>query len=92
MNRLKAFFHLCWVLGHDHEPIVDTEARRAFNRCTRCGHEHQYDFQASLPLEWIGFASGDNKCPLCMGWKPKAWKFCSSGYCELNPKGPIRLV
>lgn len=83
----------CRRKGCDSEQIVDCENRRTYQKCKVCGKETQYDFQAYLNgTDWVGFCSGENKCSLCMGWKPRAWKFCSSSYCELNPKGPMRLV
>lgn len=92
MNRWKAFFNLCWLVGHGHEQIVDCDARRSFNRCTKCGHEFQYDFQACLSPEWIGFCDKQHSCPLCMGWKPKKWDRCANEICTLNPNGPLRLL
>lgn len=91
MNRWKAFFGLCWLRGHDHQQIVDYEARRVFMLCTRCGHEFQYDFQAALTPEWIGFRMEGHRCPLCGGWKPKDWDRCAIEICEMNPDGLLRL-
>lgn len=83
----------CELFGCKSSQIVDCENRRVYQKCAVCGKESQYDFQMEISgTDWIGFASGENKCSLCMGWKPKAWKFCSSSYCEMNPKGPIKLV
>jgi hypothetical protein len=89
VNRWKAFFGLCWLRGHDHEQIVDCDARRAFNRCKACGHEFQYDFQEALPPYWIGFCDKAHSCPLCMGWKPKDWDRCANEICAMNPDGPL---
>lgn len=84
---------LCKWLGHKlGEQVVDTERRKAYNPCLRCGAECQFDFQSGLSPLWCGFSSGENKCPLCMGWKPRALKFCANTYCELNPNGPFRLI
>lgn len=91
MNIWKALFNLCWLKGHDHEQIVDCDARRSFNRCTRCGHEHQYDFQATLSPNWIGFCDPPHRCPLCLGWKPPDWDRCANEICSMNPNGPIKL-
>lgn len=85
---------LCKWLGHKlGDQVVDTERRKCYNPCLRCGHETQFDFQASLDPRWIGFASSanGNRCPLCFGWKPRASQFCTGTFCELNPNGPIRL-
>lgn len=91
MSRWKAFFELCWLFGHDHQPVVDCDARRAFTRCTGCGHSFQYDFQAALGPDWIGFCDPPHRCPLCFGWKPRDWDRCSNEICALNPDGPLRL-
>lgn len=82
---------ICWFFGHKHYPIIDTEARRSFQQCWLCGHEFQYDFQQTIPDDWVGYMIGENQCSICLGWKPRAWKFCSSSYCELNPRGHRQL-
>jgi hypothetical protein len=82
----------CWWFGHDHEQIVDYDARRVFQRCVKCGHEFQYDFQAQLTPQWIGFCDPPHTCPLCMGWKPRHWDRCANEVCEINPNGPLRLT
>lgn len=86
-NRWKAFFHLCWLLGHEGQPVVDCDARKSFTRCPRCECEFQYDFQAALSPDWIGFCDEAHRCPLCMGWKPKDWSRCANEVCALNPNG-----
>lgn len=78
---------LCLIFGHAYEQVIDTEAKRAYQECWMCGHEFQYDFQKNLTEHWIGFMTGENCCVICLGWKPRAWKYCSSTYCEMNPKG-----
>lgn len=91
MNKWKAFFELCWLRGHDHQPIVDCDVRRAFERCAKCGHEFQYDFEAALGPTWIGFCDPAHSCELCMGWKPRDWDRCANEVCTLNPNGRLRL-
>lgn len=92
MSRWKAFFNLCWLFGHHHEQVIDCDARRASQRCVKCGHEFQYDFQKQLTPEWIGFCSDGHRCPLCMGWKPRDWDRCGNELCTLNPNGPMRVL
>src|SRR3990172_5163452 len=77
---------ICWLLLHDYEHIVDNEERRSFQRCRRCLHEFQHDFERSLSKDWIGFAGGPNKCELCMGWKSRADARCGGAICVLNPR------
>lgn len=91
MNLWRAFFHLCWLSGHDHQPVVDCDKRRSYQCCTKCGHEFQYDFQRTLSPEWIGFCDKDHSCALCMGWKPRDWDRCANEICALNPNGPLKL-
>lgn len=91
-NRWKYLFHLCWLTGHEHEPILDCDVRKSFSRCSRCGYEFQYDFQVALPPEWIGFCDEAHRCPLCMGWKPRGWDRCANEICEMNPDGPLHLM
>lgn len=91
MSKWKAFFGLCWCFGHDHQQVVDCEERRAFQKCSRCGNEFQYDFQAWLPPEWIGFCDPDHTCPLCFGWKPKAYDRCANEICSINPDGLLKF-
>lgn len=91
MKWWKAFLGFCWLRGHDHQPTVDCDAHRAFNRCTRCGHEHQYDFQRALGPNWIGFCDPSHRCPLCFGWKPREWDRCANEICSLNPDGMLRM-
>jgi len=81
----------CWLRGHDDVLILDCDARRSFNRCTRCGYEFQYDFQAALKPDWIGFCDPPHQCPLCFGWKPRDWDRCAQEVCEINPDGMMRL-
>jgi hypothetical protein len=76
---------VCWIVGHDHNTVVDYEARRTYERCRRCGHTFQYDFEENLSSDWIGYCDTDHPCPVCLGWKPKEWKMCSSTYCKVNP-------
>lgn len=92
MNRWKALFHLCWLLGHHHQLILDFDARKSFNRCSKCGDEFQYDFQRALTPDWIGWCDRLHSCPLCMGWKPKDWDRCGNEICKLNPNGPLRKL
>lgn len=92
MNRWKALFHLCWLFGHDHQSIVDCDARKSLQRCGRCGHSFQYDWEAVLSPDWIGFCDDAHRCPLCMGWKPRNWERCGNEVCELNPNGPPHLM
>jgi hypothetical protein len=86
MKKLKRLW--CRIFGHDRDinPIVDAERRKTYNPCLRCGAELQYDFQKNIPLEWIGYCHAENKCPLCFGWKSKAWKMCGGTGCVLNPQ------
>lgn len=92
MKWWKALVSLCWLRGHDHHQIVDHDARRAFQLCTKCGYSFQYEFQASLTPNWIGFCDHDHSCELCMGWKPRDWDRCGNEVCLLNPNGPIRFL
>lgn len=92
MKWWKDFLSLCWLRGHDHEQVVDCDARRAFQLCGRCGHEFQYDFQAGLSPGWVGFCDEDHSCELCMGWKPRGWDRCANEVCLLNPNGPLSLL
>lgn len=87
----KALWSLCWLRGHDHQLVVDCEARRSFQRCTRCEHTFQYDFQAALSRDWIGFIDKVHSCKLCGGWKPNDWDRCANEICSLNPDGPLRI-
>lgn len=89
MKRWKAF--LCWLSGHDHEQIVDYDIPKAFQRCRRCGHEFQYDFQSALTRKWIGFCDEAHTCKLCFGWKPREWDRCANEICELNPDGALHF-
>lgn len=89
MKRWKAF--LCWFRGHNHQQIVDYDARRVFQCCTKCGHSFQYDFEAALGPTWIGFCDTAHRCPLCFGWKPRDWDRCAHEICDINPDGPLRL-
>lgn len=91
-RRWAAFFNLCWLFGHDAVPVVDCDSRRAFNRCAKCGRETQYDFEAALTPDWIGFVDDAHCCPLCMGWKPADWDRCANEVCGLNPDGPLHLM
>lgn len=91
-NRWKALFHLCWLFGHKYRDIVDCDSRRVFNRCAQCGREAQYDFEAALSPDWIGFCDETHRCPLCLGWKPRNWERCGNEICELNPNGPVYLM
>lgn len=91
-NRWASFFQLCWCFGHDDFPIVDSDARRSFHRCRRCGREAQYDFEAEIPSNWIGFIDDVHRCPLCLGWKPKDIDRCANEICDLNPNGPLRIM
>lgn len=81
---------LCSWLGHEiGDPVIDCERRKSFNPCLRCGAECQYDFQKKIPLDWIGYQSGENQCPVCFGWKSKSWSMCGQRLCVLNPGYPI---
>lgn len=91
MNWWRAFFNLCWLRTHDHQTIVDCDARRAFQCCTNCGHSFQYDFQAELPKNFIGFIDKAHSCGLCGGWRPRDWDRCANEICTLNPDGPLRM-
>jgi len=86
MKKLKEL--LCKFFGHDQAstPVVDTERRKSYNPCLRCGAELQYDFQKTIPPEWIGYCHGENKCPLCWAWKTKTAKMCGGSVCVLNPQ------
>lgn len=92
MKWWKKFANFCWLRGHAHQPIVDCDSRRAFHRCMKCGHEFQYDFEAAITPEWIGFCDKDHSCKLCLGWKPRDWDRCGNEICTLNPNGPMRLL
>lgn len=92
MKGWRTFFHLCWFFGHAHEQIVDCDKRRSFQRCTKCAHEFQYDFQAALSPDWIGYCDDAHRCPLCFGWKRKDWDRCANEVCEINPNGPVYLM
>ena len=91
-NRWDALFNLCWLMGHDPIPVLDCDARKAFNRCLKCRRETQYDFEALLTPDWIGFVDPPHRCPLCFGWKPREWERCANELCELNPDGPLHLM
>lgn len=76
---------LCKLLGHRHgELVVDCQRRKAFHPCARCGDEFQYDFEREIDPRWIGFAHGENQCPLCLGWKSKDWLRCGKQFCIMN--------
>lgn len=92
MSLWKAFFKLCWLLSHNSEQIVDCDERRVFQRCVKCGHEFQYDFQAEMSPHWVGFCDKAHTCLLCGGWKPKDWDRCANEVCDLNPNGPLWLT
>ena len=89
VQRWKTF--LCWLGSHDHQCVIDCDARKSFQRCTRCGYEFQYDFQVALTPAWIGFCMDGHRCPICGGWKPKDWDRCANEICEMNPDGPLRV-
>lgn len=87
------FFRLNRPLPHvcNDRTVVDCENLSIYLLCDTCGKKTQLDFHYALEgnKNWIGFQSGENKCPLCMGWKKKAWSRCAIEVCELNPEGPI---
>lgn len=89
MKKLKEL--LCRIFGHNEAitPVVDTERRKSYHPCRRCGAELQYDFEKTIPPEWIGYASGENECPLCFGWKTKGVKMCGGSFCVLNPQRTV---
>jgi hypothetical protein len=71
----------------DPQTVVDSEACSVFMLCA-CGKKFQYDFHLQLEgkRDWIGYQTGENRCPKCWGWKPRAWKFCAIKLCKLNPE------
>lgn len=69
--------------------VIDTERREAYHLCEWCGHREAPPW--SPPPDWIGFSSGENACPLCMGWKPRAAAKCQGDVCDLNPNGAMPL-
>lgn len=90
-NAWAALSNLCW-LWHQDDQVVDCDARRVFQRCSACGRESQFGFQAALGPNWIGFCDEVHRCPLCTGWKPRGWGRCGNEICVLNPNGPLFLM
>lgn len=84
----------CISKGCDQRQVIDCENRRVYEQCARCLTEFQYDFQRDLNgKNWIGFASGENECRLCFGWKSVHSKFCNpKGYCDLNPVESLKII
>lgn len=81
---------MCRLFGHKiGSLVIDHERRQAWAPCLRC--DHRQPSLIPLPTDWIGWASGENSCPLCMGWKPRAAAKCKGDVCDLNPNGVTRI-